>query len=205
MSYSAPPSIAVDLFLSAMFLFAFRWIKRNPSSFLRYMLFPFGGLHVERWPRILLVMVRGAAILGFFSFFLAFMSLLAPGSFAHPTPGVLYTKFAVAILVAFLALRGSAKPGESGDAAEPRPLAAYPQAAPKSAPIPPKDMAISPNSTPAIAKPAPTLTQSLPSAPLALSSRLPRRPSGLPRLRPVPRKAACLTRRRRPCRTGPIR
>ncbi len=48
MSHSAPPSIALDLFLTAVFVIACRWIKRNPSSFLRYILFPFGGLNVER-------------------------------------------------------------------------------------------------------------------------------------------------------------
>jgi hypothetical protein len=165
-SYSAPPSIAVDLFLSAMFLFAFRWMKRNPSSFLRYMLFPFGGLLVERWPRILLVMVRGAAILMFFAFSLAFMSLLAPGSFAHPTPAVLYTKFAVAILVSFFALRGSAEPDESSDSSKSRPLADPQAAAPKSMPIPSKGTPIPPKSTPAIPKPAPVLSKSLSPTPI---------------------------------------
>jgi hypothetical protein len=154
------PPIAVSLFLSAMFLLASRWIKRNPSSFLRYILFPFGGLNVERWPRIMLMMVRGGAILGFFSFSLAFMSLLAPESFAHPTPAALYTKFAVAIVVSFFALRGSAEPGESGETDEPRPLA-YPQAAaPKSMPVPPK-------STPVITKSVPSMAKSLPPTPIA--------------------------------------
>jgi hypothetical protein len=159
-SQSAAPPIAVDLLLSVVFLFACRWTKRNPSSFLRYILFPFGGLNVERWPRILLMMVRGAAIFGFFAFLLTIMSLLAPESFAHPTPGVLYTKFAVAILVSFFALRGSAELGESGEADEPRPLA-YPQpAAPKSAPITPK-------STPSIPKPAPSMAKSPPPTPIS--------------------------------------
>jgi hypothetical protein len=166
-SDSAAPPIAVNLFLTAVFLLACRWIKRNPSSFLRYALFPFGGLYVERWPRILLVMVRGTAILGFFAFFLAFMSLLAPESLAHPTLAVLYTKFAVVILVSFFALRGSAEPGESGDAAEPRALA-YPQAAPpKSAPIPSKSMPIPAKSTPPIPKPAPGPAKILPPTPIA--------------------------------------
>lgn len=167
MGDSAAPPIAVSLFLSAIFLLACRWIKRNPSSFLRYILFPFGGLNVERWPRIMLMIVRGGAILGFFSFSLAFMSLLAPESFAHPTPGVLYTKFAVAILVSFFALRGSGEPGESGETVEARPLA-YPQpAAPKSAPLPSKSSSIPPKGTPAIPKPAPAMAKSPPPTPIA--------------------------------------
>jgi len=164
---SPAPSIAVDPLLSVMFLLAFRWIKRKPSSFLRYALFPFGGLNVERWPRILLMMVRGAAIFGFFAFLLATMSLLAPESFAHPTPGVLYTKFAVAILVSFFALRGSAEAGESGEAVEPRPLAYPQQAAPKSVPTPSKSTPVPPESTPLITKPAPITTRGLTPTPIA--------------------------------------
>jgi hypothetical protein len=165
MGNSGAPPVAVSLFLSAMFLLACRWIKRNPSSFLRYALFPFGGLNVERWPRIMLVMARGAAIFGFLVFLLGILSLLAPETFAHPTPAVLYAKFAVAILVSFFVLRGSAEPGESGEATEARPLA-YPQAAaPKSAPIPAKSMPTPPKSTPAIPKPAPGLAKTPPPTP----------------------------------------
>jgi hypothetical protein len=98
---------------------------------------------------------------------LPFLSLLAPESLAHPTPGVLYTKFAVAILVSFFALRGSAEPSESGEAVEPRPLA-YPQpAALKSVPTPSKSTPVPPKSTPTIAKPAPITTRGLPPAPIA--------------------------------------
>ena len=66
MRHSPPPSIAVDLFLTVVFVIACRWIKRNPSSFLRYILFPFGGLNVERWPGLMLAIVRVSAVLGFF-------------------------------------------------------------------------------------------------------------------------------------------
>ena len=66
MSHSAAPSIVVDLFLTVVFVFVCRSVKRNPSSFLRYILFPFGGLNVERWPRFMLVIVRVCAALGFF-------------------------------------------------------------------------------------------------------------------------------------------
>ena len=92
MSHNAPPSIAVDLFLTVVFVIACRWIKRNPSSFLRYILFPLGGLNVERWPGLMLAIVRVCAVLGFFSFLLTFLGLLAPESLAHPTPAVLYSK-----------------------------------------------------------------------------------------------------------------
>ena len=69
MTQSAQPSIAVDLFLTAAFAQVCRWIKRNPSSFLRYALFPFGGLNVEGWPRFMLVIVRACGVLGFLFFF----------------------------------------------------------------------------------------------------------------------------------------
>jgi hypothetical protein len=150
---SAPP-IAVDLFLSVTFLFANRWIKRNPSSFLRYLLFPFGGLNVERWPRILLTIVRVCAVLGFFAFLLAFVDLLAPESVAHPTSAVLYTKFAACIVISFFALRGTAEQVDFDETPEARPLASSPSpgfktvpAAPK--PAPPKAAA------PATKKPTP--------------------------------------------------
>jgi predicted Co/Zn/Cd cation transporter (cation efflux family) len=99
---SAEPSFAVNLLLTAVFVVVCRWAKRNPSSFLRYTLFPFGGLNVERWPRFMLVAVKVFAAAAFFAFLLGFMNLLAPGSLAHPTPAALYTKFAVAVLISFL-------------------------------------------------------------------------------------------------------
>jgi|SRR6267143_2014235 len=89
----------MDLFLTAVFVIVCRWIKRNPSSFLRYILFPFGGLNVERWPRFMLAIVRLCAVLEFFSFLLTFFGLLALESLAHPTPAVLYSKFALCILI----------------------------------------------------------------------------------------------------------
>jgi hypothetical protein len=101
-SHSATPSIAVDLLLTVVFVLVCRWVKRNPSSFLRYILFPFGGLNVERWPRLMLVFVRVCVAFGFFCFLLTFIDLFAPESVAHPTPAVLYSKFAACLLISFL-------------------------------------------------------------------------------------------------------
>ena len=156
MTQNPAPPIAVDLFLSAVFVFACRWIKRNPSSFLRYILFPFGGLNVERWPRFLLAIVRVCAVFGFFTFLLTFVDLLAPESAANPTPAVLYTKFAACILVSFFALWGTAENGKPDEAPEARPLASLPspalksaQAVPKVAPAPPRAATPVARSTPA--------------------------------------------------------
>lgn len=164
MAYDSAPPIAVDLTLSVGFLFASRWIKRNPSNFLRYILFPFGGLNVERWPRVLLAIVRVCAILAFFAFLLTIVNLLAPESLAHPTPLVLYTKFAVCMLISFFALRGITEHAESDATPEARPLAPPPgsrvnsaPATPRVVPAPPKaasPAAKSPSAVPVAHKPA---------------------------------------------------
>jgi hypothetical protein len=150
-SHSATPSIAVDLFLSVVFVIASRWIKRKPSSFLRYALFPFGGLHVERWPRFMLVLVRVCAVFGFFTFLLLFIDLLAPETVAHPTPAVLYSKFAACLLISFFALRGTAEPVESYEtpkfdtpSTKPSEVPSSAPAAPRSAPAKPKDVPATP-------------------------------------------------------------
>lgn len=148
---SAPP-IAVDLALSVAFLVASRWIKRHPSSFLRYLLFPFGGLNVERWPRILLAIVRVCAVLGFFAFLLTIVNLLAPESLAHPTPAVLYTKFAVCLLISFFVLRGTAEQMDFDERPEARPLASSPPPGMKSSPVSPKPAATPPKATAPAAK-----------------------------------------------------
>ena len=135
MTQNAAPSFAVNLFLTAAFAVACRWIKRNPSSFLRFALFPFGGLNVERWPRFLLAIVRGGAILGFFAFSITFVDLLVPQSTSSSTPAVLCSKFAVCILVAYFALRGSGEPVGSSEAPAPRPVSVEPQAGIKPRPV----------------------------------------------------------------------
>ena len=110
MNHSETPPIIVSFFLTGVFAMTCRWIKRNPSSFLRYALFPFGGLNVERWPKFMLVMVRICASLAFFFLFLAFVDLLAPGTVGQPSPAVLYSKFAFCIVVSIFALRGTGEP-----------------------------------------------------------------------------------------------
>jgi hypothetical protein len=189
----------VDLFLSAVFLFANRWIKRNPSSFLRYALFPFGGLNVECWPRILLAIVRVCAVFGFFTFLLTFVNLLAPESLAHPTPAVLYTKFAACILISFFALRGTAEQGESDGAPEARPLAPRPTAGSQSIRVPmaPKPAIATPKAdVPAAKSPstAPVAPQLTPAAKTAASATGPA-PSRLSDVEapPVPNRSNTLT------------
>jgi hypothetical protein len=160
LSHCATPSIAVDLFLTVEFAIACRWTKRNPSSFLRYVLFPFGGLNVERWLRFMLVIVRIFAVFGFFAFILTFIDLLAPESVAHPTPAALYSKFALCILISFFALRGTAEPVESYETPQFRTTPTKPSAAPKSAPAAPRSVPAPAKDIPSIppipAKPAPT-------------------------------------------------
>jgi hypothetical protein len=112
-NHSPAPPIAVDLFLTGLFILVCRWIKRNPSSFLRYVLFPFGGLNVERWPRAMREIMRVSAALGFFALLLTFVDLLFPASIANPTRALLYSKYAVCLVISFLALWGTAEPMEA--------------------------------------------------------------------------------------------
>ena len=144
MNQSPTPSIAVDLLLTAIFVFVCRWIKRNPSSFLRYTLFPFGGLNVERWPRFMLVIVRACAVLAFFFLVLTFLGLLAPESVAHPTPVALYSRFAISIVISFFALRGTAEPVESYETPKFVMPSSKPSAVPKSASAAPQSVPAAP-------------------------------------------------------------
>jgi hypothetical protein len=97
--------------------------------------------------------VRVSAVLGFFSFLLTFFGLLALESLAHPTPAVLYSKFAVCILISFFALKGTAEPAESYET----PKFGTPSTKPSEAP----------QSAPTMAKSAPTIPKGQPMTPLA--------------------------------------
>jgi hypothetical protein len=141
-NHSDTPPIIVTFFLTGVFAMACRWIKRNPSSFLRYALFPFGGLNVERWPKFMLVMVRICASLGFFFFFLAFVDLLAPGTVGQPSPAVLYSKFAFCIVVSFFALRGTGEPVEEYETPKFGPLPAKQTTMTAAAPIAPQSRTV---------------------------------------------------------------
>jgi len=167
-NHSAAPSIAVDLLLTAVFAVVCRWVKRNPSSFLRYTLFPFGGLNVERWPRFMLVLLRVCAVFGFFAFLLTFIDLLVPESVAHPAPTVLYAKFAACILITFFALRGTAEPVESFKTPKfntppAKPSAAHSSPPPAPASLPAKPKVVSVPSL-AAARPAATTPPPAPAA-----------------------------------------
>lgn len=105
----ANTATASELLLPLLFALACRWIKRNPSNFLRFALFPFGGANVERWPRLMLLLVRGAAILGFLVFVLSALNAVSPISREDLPTGADYLKFAIAVVISFLALRGSAE------------------------------------------------------------------------------------------------
>lgn len=167
MDHNSTPPIAVDLALSVLFLLANRWIKRNPSSFLRYVLFPFGGLNVERWPRILLGIVRVCAIFGFFAFLLTSINLVAPESLAHPTPVVLYTKFAVCIFISFFALRGTGEGVDPDESAEARPLASQSSPDNKSVPMTPRPASVPPKAVAPAAKNPPAAPVTLRPTPVA--------------------------------------
>ncbi len=106
-----PNSLTAAEFMFALLLvLACRWIKRNPSNFLRFALFPFGGIKIERWPRFMLTIVRGGAILGFLAFLLTAMNAVSPLSRDDLPSGSDYIKFGAAVAISFLALRGSAEP-----------------------------------------------------------------------------------------------
>jgi hypothetical protein len=166
--HNETPPILVNLVLTAVFAVASRWIKRNPSSFLKYALFPFGGLKVERWPRFMLVIVRVCAGFSFFFFLLAFIGLLAPGSVAHPTPAVLYSKFAFCIVASFFALRGTAEPVVDYETPGFAAPAIKPSTAPSAAPAAPQSRpAMKPSLGPGIAAAPP---QGQPATPLSLAS-----------------------------------
>jgi hypothetical protein len=105
----ANTATATEFLLPLLFALACRWIKRNPSNFLRFALFPFGGTNVERWPRLMLLLVRGAAILGFLVFVLTALNAVSPISREDLPTGADYLKFAIAVVISFLALRGSAE------------------------------------------------------------------------------------------------
>lgn len=103
------PAEASQFLLGGVFALACRWAKRNPSEFLRYCLFPVGGIHVERWPQLILRTVRVCGILGFFIFFSLMFDAAFPGSVQSPTPAVLYSKFALKVLVTLFATWGSSE------------------------------------------------------------------------------------------------
>lgn len=184
MNPSAEPSIAVELFLMAMFAVASRWAKRNPSNFLRFTLFPFGGLNVERWPRFMLVAVKVFSSAAFFAFLLGFIGLLAPETRAHPTPAALYTKFAVAILASVFALRGTGEQIESKEVPKFGTPSVKPSASPKNAAAAAPSVPVKPAGIPASplvsARPA---TAGLPPSPqpTAKSAAAPPPPSPSPR------------------------
>jgi hypothetical protein len=109
-----PNTFSTAVFIFALlFVLACRWIKRNPSSFLRCAFFPFGGIDVEHWPRFMLAMVRAAANLGFVGFLLTALNAVSPFGRDDLPSGSDYIKFGIAIVIAFLALRDSAEPGAS--------------------------------------------------------------------------------------------
>jgi len=178
-SHSETPPIVVNLFLTIVFVIACRWIKRNPSGFLRYALFPFGGLNVERWPRFMLVMVRVCAGFGFFFFFLAFVDLLAPGTVEHPAPVVLYSKFAFCIVVSFFALRGTGEPVEEYETPEFETLSAKPTAAPAIAPAATQSQPVEMAKSAAWVRPATTNPAPRTSGPAASAPPSNSAPSGL--------------------------
>jgi hypothetical protein len=109
MAVSQPSMDFAGFLLSLLFALGCRWVKRNPSDFLRFTLFPFGGLNVDRWPRFMLLAVRLGGIAGFFAFVLSGLNSLYPTSPKDESSVALYAKFLISLAVAFFALRGSAE------------------------------------------------------------------------------------------------
>ena len=100
---------ATEFFLSLLFALACLWMRRNPSNFLRFVLSPFGGLHVERWPRFILLLTRGVAIPGFVVFLLAVVNSVSPLSRDDLPTGADYLKLGIVVVISFLALRGASE------------------------------------------------------------------------------------------------
>jgi hypothetical protein len=82
-------SSAEEFVFSTAFAVSCRWIKRNPSDFLRFAFFPFGGFNVERWPRALLFIVRWCAIAGFVLSVVGAINGLIPPTPTNETPTLL--------------------------------------------------------------------------------------------------------------------
>lgn len=133
-------------------------------------LIPFDGVNVERWPRVMLVFVRVCAVVFFFVFISAFLSMLAPETLANPTPGLLYSKFAVEILISFFALRGTAEPVEAYETPTFDTTSTKLSEAPKSAPAAPQSEPTTSERVPSI-PPAPPNPAPLASAPVGSSAQ----------------------------------
>lgn len=125
MSAGQPSPDIVEFGFSALFSLGFRWIKRNPSNLLRFVLFPFGGLQVDRWPRFLLWCVRFGGIAGFFFFCLSALHSLYPlNAKDSGSEGALYVKLILALGISIFALRGAGEeiPEPASSAARSHPL-----------------------------------------------------------------------------------
>lgn len=128
MSVGHPSPDIIEFVFSSFFALGFRWIKRNPSNLLRFVLFPFGGLHVDRWPRLLLWCVRFGGIAGFFVFCLSALHSLYPLSGnAKGSEAALYVKLILALGISIFALRGSREeiPEPASSTTRPHPLVEF--------------------------------------------------------------------------------
>lgn len=98
-------STVAEFALSLPFAAACHWIKCKPAHFLHFAVFPFGGRQIERWPRFLILMLRGGATLGFVVFLLGAIDAVSPLSRGELLTGADYLKCGIVIVVSFLALR----------------------------------------------------------------------------------------------------
>jgi len=121
----------------------------------------------------MLILVRGGAILGCFSFTLAFVGLLLPENAANPSLLLLLMKYGAALAISFFALRGTAEPAESYESPKfPTPSVAVP-AATKALPVAPSAASLDTRTTPAVPAPKPVPPAQAPVAPPASGGRAP--------------------------------
>ncbi|HEY6943517.1 MAG TPA: hypothetical protein VI431_00150, partial [Candidatus Acidoferrum sp.] len=98
-------STVAEFALSLPFAAACRWIQSKPAHFLHFAVLPFGGRQIERWPRFLLVLLRGAAALGFVAFLMAAIDAVLPLSRDDLMTGADCIKCGIVIVIAFAVLR----------------------------------------------------------------------------------------------------
>jgi hypothetical protein len=79
------------------------WMRREPDAFLQLFLFPYTGWRIK-WPRIVLMGVRGFGIVSFFGCLASFPLFFLPASWANTPLGELII-LGLAVIVSMRALR----------------------------------------------------------------------------------------------------
>lgn len=98
-------SAVAEFALSLPFAAACRWIQCKPAHFLHFAVLLLGGRQIEKWPRFLLLPLRGAAALGFVAFLLAAIDAILPLSRSELLTGADYIKCGIVVVISFAVLR----------------------------------------------------------------------------------------------------